>query len=111
MKTYRNTQAQKSRIFNVTKTVGVRLEDMITKLKAHGEPIDGTSPLIYTERKDGVLPEYDIRTDKWDVAATAMNVVHKNDAAKGKSVTDATPKKEEKKSSENEPTGTESKGE
>lgn len=111
MKTYRHNQRPNTRIFNVTKTIGVRLEDMINKLKSHGEPIDGTSPLIYTERKNGVMPEYDIRTDKWDVAATAMNVVHKNDAAKGKSVADATPKKEEKKSSESESTGTESKGE
>ena len=32
------------------------------------EPIDTSSPIIYTARIDGVLPEYDIRTDRFDVA-------------------------------------------
>lgn len=30
------------------------------------------APLIYTERKDGVLPAYDIRTDKMALAQEAM---------------------------------------
>ena len=34
---------------------------------------DGVFPTIYTEKKDGVLPEYDIRTDRFEVAIDAMD--------------------------------------
>lgn len=37
--------------------------------------ITETSPIIYTERKDGVLPEYNIRTDVWEIAREAMGTV------------------------------------
>ena len=33
---------------------------------------DGVFPTIYTEKKDGVLPEYDIRTDRFEVAIDAI---------------------------------------
>ena len=28
------------------------------------------------EKKDGVLPQYDVRTDKWDIAQSAMNLAN-----------------------------------
>ena len=31
---------------------------------------------MYTKKSDGVIPAYDIRTDKWDVALDAMNKVN-----------------------------------
>ena len=34
------------------------------------------SPLIYTPKEDGVRPEYDIRTDKWQIAINAMDRVN-----------------------------------
>ena len=37
----------------------------------HKRTLDG-APIIYTERKDGVLPAYDIRTDRWEIAQEAM---------------------------------------
>ena len=37
---------------------------------------------FYTRRKNGVLPETDIRTDRWDLAQKAMNKI--NNDAKGK---------------------------
>lgn len=37
---------------------------------------DGDIPMTYTERKDGVLPEYDIRTDRFELAQRAMEKVH-----------------------------------
>ena len=46
------------------------------------EPIDNTAPLLYTERKDGVLPQYDIRTDRWAMAMAAMDKVTKSNRAK-----------------------------
>ena len=38
-----------------------------------GAPIEAISPEYFTERKEGVKPETDIRTDRFDVALNAMN--------------------------------------
>ena len=39
---------------------------------------DGVFPTIYTEKKDGVLPEYDIRTDRFEVAIDAMDKINQS---------------------------------
>lgn len=59
--------------------VGEILEQKLRRILDSGEPISdgGNMPIIHTERKDGVLPEYDIRTDKWDIALDGMDKVHK----------------------------------
>lgn len=46
------------------------------------EPIQSTAPQIFTERKEGVRPEYDIRTDRMEVAREAMDAVSKASIAK-----------------------------
>lgn len=53
-------------------------ENIITKIARildENEPIGDGAPLIYTKKQDGVKPEYDIRTDKWDIAMQAMDRV------------------------------------
>lgn len=53
-------------------------ENIITKIQRvmdEGEPIEDTAPLIYTPKKNGVEPQYDIRTDKWAIAMQAMDKV------------------------------------
>ena len=47
---------------------GERIEQKIQRIVNNKEPITDGAPLIYTERKDGVQGDYDIRTDKWDCA-------------------------------------------
>ena len=37
---------------------------------------DGVFPTIYTEKKDGVQPEFDIRTDRFEVAIDAIDKIH-----------------------------------
>lgn len=54
---------------------GESLEDKIRKVVETKQPIEAISPMIYTERKAGVQPEYDIRADKWDIAQQAMQTV------------------------------------
>lgn len=44
------------------------LEETISDMIYNKEPINETAPLIYTARADGVRPEYNIRTDKFDQA-------------------------------------------
>lgn len=39
------------------------------------EPITDGAPAIYTERRDGVEAQYDIRTDRFEIAIEAMDKV------------------------------------
>lgn len=57
---------------------GEFIEEKIARVVENKEPIEDGAPIIYTERKDGVIPAYNIRTDKWDIALNAMDQVNKN---------------------------------
>lgn len=61
---------------------GETLETKIERIITRNEPIKDGAPLIYTERKEGVLPGYDVRTDRFDVAIDAMDKVSKSIIAK-----------------------------
>lgn len=53
---------------------------------------DGVFPTIYTEKKDGVKPEFDIRTDRFEVAIDAIDKINQsvaNQIAKNKGETEA----------------------
>lgn len=53
---------------------------------------DGVFPTIYTEKKDGVQPEFDIRTDRFEVAINAIDKINQsaaNQIAKSKGETEA----------------------
>lgn len=43
---------------------------------------DGVFPTIYTEKKDGVQPEFDIRTDRFEVAIDAIDKINQSAASK-----------------------------
>lgn len=58
------------------------IEIEMMKVTEKKEPIVATAPIIYTDRKDGVLPEYDIRTDRFEIAYKAMGHVSKAEIAK-----------------------------
>lgn len=44
------------------------LERTVSEMIETNEPISAPDAMIFTERKAGVLPEYDIRTDRFDIA-------------------------------------------
>lgn len=53
---------------------------------------DGVFPTIYTEKRDGVQPEFDIRTDRFEVAVDAIDKINQaiaNQIAKNKGETEA----------------------
>lgn len=53
---------------------------------------DGVFPIIYTEKKDGVKPEFDIRTDRFEIAIDAIDKINQsiaNEVAKNKGETEA----------------------
>lgn len=63
---------------------GQSIEKKVSKLIENNEPITDGAPIIFTEKKDGVLPQYDIRTDKWDIAQSAMDLANASKIAKSK---------------------------
>ena len=81
---------------------GESIEKKVSKLIENNEPITDGAPIIFTEKKDGVLPQYDIRTDKWDIAQSAMDLANASKIAKSKGMEkpDEQPKNTEQPKSE-----------
>lgn len=63
---------------------GETLERKLVRMMTNGEPVTGTgeAPLIYQERKDGVQAAYNIRTDRFDIALDATDVLTANRTAR-----------------------------
>lgn len=61
---------------------GESIELKIERLIENNEPISDSAPIIYTERKDGVLPQYDVRTDRFELAIDAMDKVSSSHVAR-----------------------------
>lgn len=61
---------------------GESIETKVERVVQNKEPIEDGAEIIYTEKKQGVQPQYDIRTDKWEIAQEAMNLAHANRIAK-----------------------------
>lgn len=68
----------------------VKLRKIISGESSNME--DGVFPTIYTEKKDGVQPEFDIRTDRFEVAIDAIDKINQsaaNQIAKSSGETEA----------------------
>ena len=59
------------KMFTVDTYQGETIEQKCERITQSKEPISDGAPIVYTEKKDGVLPQYDIRTDKWEIAQNA----------------------------------------
>jgi hypothetical protein len=79
---YKYGVPSKSRLTSVEKVEGEPIELKIERIVSNKEPISDGAPSIYTERKDGVVAAYNIRTDRFEIAAEGMDLVAKNIAAK-----------------------------
>lgn len=66
-----------SNIKGVELTEGETIEIKVRRITEEKTPITDTAPIIYTNREDGVIAGYNIRTDRFDVALTAMDTVNK----------------------------------
>lgn len=65
------------------------LEVKLRRATESKEPIEAVAPMIYTEKSKGVIPEYDIRTDRFEIAQAAMeklNSVKFSDIAKNEPI-------------------------
>lgn len=60
---------------------GETIETKVKRITTNKEPIKDGAPLVYTDRTEGVQPAYNVRTDRFDVAAEAMDKVTKSKLA------------------------------
>ena len=61
---------------------GETIETKVRRITENKEPISDGAPVIYTDRKEGTKPEFNIRTDRFDVALDAMDYVNRSRTAK-----------------------------
>ena len=72
---YRQTKMQRTGIKGITCYAGEQIEQRMRRIKETNEPISDSAPVMHNAKKDGVVPEGDIRTDKWAIAAENKNAV------------------------------------
>lgn len=79
---YKGVKKSRTSISTNFLEIGESIEEKMRRVTQSNEPIENVAPMLYTERKDGVLPETDIRTDRFEVAQEAMGKVEKSIKAK-----------------------------
>jgi len=69
--------------FNINESVeGQTLEQKIEQIINNKEQIKDGSPLIFTEKSEGVKAGYNIRTDRFEIAVDAIDKMQKSSIAK-----------------------------
>jgi hypothetical protein len=66
-----------SKITGVELKEGETIEIKVKRITEEKTPITDTAPIIYTNRANGVIAGYNIRTDRFDIALSAMDKVNK----------------------------------
>lgn len=85
---------RKSAMRGITPIEGEPIEHKMERILSNNEPITDGAPEIYTEKADGVGAQYDIRTDRWELATEATDNNLK--AKTAKSQANAKKRKDEK---------------
>lgn len=75
---YKPSKATSTNIQTQMLKRGETIEAKIRRIKNNDEPIKDGVQESYTEREQGVTPENDPRTDKWDAAIDATSKVANN---------------------------------
>lgn len=76
------TITNKGNIMSVECFEAESIETKVRRILDENEPITDGAPIIYTPMEDGVKPEYNIRTDRWQIAIEAMDKVSAYEASK-----------------------------
>lgn len=76
-------------------TEGEPIEEKIERVVHNGEPIDEGAALVYTERKEGVMAQFNPRSDRFELAVDAMDQVSKSRIAKRESKIIEMPKQDD----------------
>lgn len=77
-KLYRTPKYSRSKLTGIEVIKGEPIEHKIERIVHNKEPIKDGAPEIFTERKDGVISAYNIRTDRWEIASEAMDLVSRS---------------------------------
>lgn len=79
---YRKSLPTKTKIRVNRNEQGERIEKVVQRMLSNKEPIKDGAPLTYQERSEGINPDYDIRTDRFEQAVEAMDIRTKGQLAK-----------------------------
>lgn len=79
---YKKNKLNKTSINVNNGYIGETIEEKVRRIVINKEPISDGAPLIYTERKNGVEPQYNVRTDRFEIAVDAMTAGAKSEQAK-----------------------------
>lgn len=80
-KMYKNPKYETTTLEVNESYVGEAIEDKVARIMNNKEGITDGAPLIYSERSEGIAPEFDIRTDRFEIAVEAMDKVSKSHVA------------------------------
>lgn len=75
---YKKIKATRTSLSINDSIVGESIEAKIARMLKNGEGEARPVDLIFTERKMGILPDYNIRTDRMEAALEAMDKVSKS---------------------------------
>lgn len=79
---YIRMKSRETQVKSVPKIEGETIETKVERMVANKEPITDGAPEIFTERADGVMHGFNVRTDRWEVATEAMDALTKSKIAK-----------------------------
>nr|QJB21290.1 MAG: hypothetical protein [Microvirus sp.] len=75
---YKKKTPTTSSVKRNTTVIGETIEQKMERIINNKEPIKDGAPIIYTERKHGVAPQYNIRTDRFEIALDAADNIAKS---------------------------------
>ena len=78
---YNKTKVKKTTLKKYEVLEGETIEMKVRRIVHNKEPITDGAPIVFTDRKDGVLPLYDIRTDRFELAVDATDTMTKSHLA------------------------------
>lgn len=73
---------RQSQLFINTSVEGETIEQKVERIVNNKEPIKDGAPMLYIERKEGVRPSTNIRTDRFEIAVEAADKIAKSYKAK-----------------------------
>jgi len=79
---YRKIKRTESSLKVNNSVEGETIEQKVDRIVNNQEPINDSAPIIFTERKDGVLPEYNPKTDRFEIAVEATDKITATKLAK-----------------------------
>lgn len=75
--------SQKTSLIANVSYIGESIERKIERFMETNERLDEDNvPIIHMAREEGINPNYNIRSDRFELALDALDIVHKSEVAK-----------------------------